>query len=77
LSAALHSTRASRSTLVLGGRAPGGLLLSIEKIEGLPGFPEGVPGYEPCPMLHEQAEEAGAVVRMEELTGLEAAAMHT
>jgi thioredoxin reductase (NADPH) len=70
LTAAFHSARAGRATLVLGGRAPGGLLLSIETIEGLPGHPEGVPGYDLCPMLQEQAEEAGAEFRMEELAGL-------
>jgi thioredoxin reductase (NADPH) len=71
LTAGLHSARAGRSTLVLGGNAPGGLLLSIEKIEGVPGFPEGIAGYELCPMLQEQAEEAGAEVRMQELDALE------
>jgi thioredoxin reductase (NADPH) len=71
LTAAMHSARAGRSTLALGGNAPGGLLLSIERIEGVPGFPEGVPGYELCPMLQEQAEEAGAQVRMQELAALE------
>jgi thioredoxin reductase (NADPH) len=70
LTAALHSARAGRATLVLGGRAPGGLLLSIETIEGVPGFPEGIPGYDLCPMLQEQAEEAGAEFRMEELAAL-------
>jgi thioredoxin reductase (NADPH) len=73
LTAALHAARAGRSTLVLGGNAPGGLLLSIERIEGVPGFPEGVPGYDLCPMVQEQAEEAGAEFRMEELTSLEPA----
>jgi thioredoxin reductase (NADPH) len=73
LTAGLHAARAGRSTLVLGGNAPGGLLLSIEKIEGVPGFPEGVPGYDLCPMLQEQAEEAGAEVRMAELAALERA----
>ena len=29
--------------------------MSIEKIEGYPGFPEGVPGYDLCPMLQDQA----------------------
>jgi thioredoxin reductase (NADPH) len=71
LTAGVHAARAGRTTLVLGGNAPGGLLLSIEKIEGVPGFPEGVPGYDLCPMLQEQAEEAGAQVRMSELAGLE------
>ena len=71
LTAGLHAARAGRSTLVLGGNAPGGLLLSIEKIEGVPGFPEGVAGYDFCPMLQEHAEEAGAEVRMQELAALE------
>ena len=44
LTAAVHSARMGRSTLVLGGRAPGGLLLSIERIDGVPGFSEGVAG---------------------------------
>jgi thioredoxin reductase (NADPH) len=73
LTAAVHSARLGRTTLVLGGRAPGGLLLSIERIDGVPGFPEGVPGYELCPMLQEQAADDGAEVRMAELEGLEAA----
>ena len=42
--------------------------MSIEKIEGYPGFPEGVPGYDLCPMLQEQAAAAGAEFMM---TGLE------
>jgi thioredoxin reductase (NADPH) len=70
LTAAVHSARLGRSTLVLGGRAPGGLLLSIERIDGVPGFPEGVAGYELCPMLQEQAADDGAEVRMAELEGL-------
>jgi thioredoxin reductase (NADPH) len=73
LTGAVHSARLGRSTLVLGGRAPGGLLLSIEKIDGVPGFPEGVAGYELCPMLQEQAADDGAEVRMAELEGLEPA----
>ena len=73
LTAALHSARMGRSTLVVGGRAPGGLLLSIERIDGVPGFPEGVAGYELCPMLQEQAADDGAEVRMADLEGLEPA----
>jgi thioredoxin reductase (NADPH) len=73
LTAAVHSARMGRSTVVLGGQAPGGLLLSIERIDGVPGFPEGVAGYELCPMLQEQAADDGAEVRMVELEGLEAA----
>jgi thioredoxin reductase (NADPH) len=71
LTAAVHSARMGRATLALAGRAPGGLLLSIEQIEGVPGFPEGVPGYELCPMLQEQAADEGAEVRMGEIDGIE------
>jgi thioredoxin reductase (NADPH) len=73
LTAGLHAARTGRSTRVLGGRAPGGLLLSIEQIEGLPGFPEGVAGYELCPMLQEHAADTGADVRMTELEAIEQA----
>lgn len=71
LTAGLTAARLGRSTLVLTGGAPGGLLLSIEKIEGIPGFPEGVAGYELCPGAQEQAAEAGAEFRMALLEGLE------
>ena len=68
LTAAVTAARLGRKTLVLTGDVPGGQLMSIEKIEGYPGFPEGVPGYDLCPMLQEQAAAAGAEFMM---TGLE------
>ena len=71
LTAALNSARTGRSTVVLDGPAPGGQLLSIERIDGFPGFPEGVAGYELCPMLQEQAVDDGAEFAMAESTGLE------
>jgi thioredoxin reductase (NADPH) len=70
LTAAVHSARMGRGTLVLGGRAPGGLLLSIERIDGFPGFAQGVAGYELCPSLQEQAAEAGAEVAAFDVEGL-------
>jgi thioredoxin reductase (NADPH) len=66
--AAVTAARLGRKTLVLTGDVPGGQLISIEKIDGYPGFPEGVPGYDLCPMLQEQAAAAGAEFMM---TGLE------
>src|SRR5262245_56262264 len=60
LSAALASARAGRRTRVLTGPALGGQLISIERIDGYPGFPDGIPGYELCPMTQEQAVAAGA-----------------
>jgi len=67
VTAAVTAARLGRKTLVLTGDVPGGQLISIEKIEGYPGFPDGVPGYDLCPMLQEQAA-AGAEFMM---TGLE------
>ena len=71
LTASLTAARLGRSTLVLAGGVPGGLLLSIERIDGFPGFPQGIAGYELCPSLQEQANEAGAQVAALELEGLE------
>jgi thioredoxin reductase (NADPH) len=68
LTAAVTAARLGRKTLVLTGDVPGGQLMSIDKIEGYPGFPEGVPGYDLCPMLQDQAAAAGAEFMM---TGLE------
>ncbi len=59
LTAALTSARLGRRTALLTGGVLGGQLVSIDKIEGVPGFPEGVPGYDLCPMAHEQADSAG------------------
>jgi thioredoxin reductase (NADPH) len=60
LTAALTSARLGRRTALLTGGVLGGQLVSIDKIEGVPGFPEGVPGYDLCPMTQEQADAAGA-----------------
>jgi thioredoxin reductase (NADPH) len=68
MTAAVTAARLGRKTLVLTGDVPGGQLMSIEKIDGYPGFPEGVPGYDLCPMLQDQAAAAGAEFM---ITGLE------
>jgi len=64
MSAGLTSARLGRRTLVLTGDVLGGQLVSIAKVEGFPGFPDGVPGYDFCPMLQEQAVACGAEVMM-------------
>ena len=60
LTAGLTSARLGRTTLVVTGDTLGGHLLSIEKVEGYPGFPDGVPGYDLCPITQEQAVASGA-----------------
>lgn len=59
LSAALACARLGWKTLLLTGDGLGGQLLSIARIDGYPGFPEGIPGYELCPMVQEQAAACG------------------
>jgi thioredoxin reductase (NADPH) len=71
LSAALASARAGRGTLVLSGEALGGRLLGIETIDGFPGFPDGIPGYDLCPIVQEQAVVAGAGFTATRAHGLE------
>ena len=60
LTAGLLSARAGRRTRVLTGPALGGQLLNIERIDGYPGFPDGIAGYDLCPMVQEQAVAASA-----------------
>jgi len=72
LTAAVTAARLGRKTLVLTGDVPGGQLMSIDKIEGYPGFPEGVPGYDLCPTLQDQAAAAGAEFMMTSLERLDA-----
>ena len=67
LTAGLTAARLGRKTLVLTGDVIGGQLLSIEKIEGYPGFPDGVPGYDLAPMTQEEAALAGAEFAATEL----------
>jgi thioredoxin reductase (NADPH) len=71
LTAALTAVHVGRSTVVLTGATLGGQLLSINKIDGYPGFPDGVPGYDLCPIAQEQATAAGAVLKMTDLVNLE------
>ncbi len=71
MTAGVTAARLGRNTLVLTGDTLGGLLLSIEKIDGFPGFPDGIPGYDLCPMTQEQAVAAGAELRAASLERIE------
>lgn len=64
LTAGLTTARLGRRTLVLTGDALGGHLLSIERIDGYPGFAEHIAGFDLCPIVQEQATAAGAAFAM-------------
>ena len=72
LTAGLFSARQGLSTLILESNIPGGHLISIEKIEDFPGFPDGVAGYELCPTVQRQAADQGAEFQRAEVQRLEA-----
>jgi thioredoxin reductase (NADPH) len=71
LTAALFAARHGRSTVLLDPLAMGGSILNTERIEDLPGFSDGIPGFEFGPRLQEQAVNAGAVLEPAEVTRIE------
>src|SRR5689334_4364874 len=64
LTAGLFAARLGLSTMVLEPRVPGGHLVDVERVEGFPGFPDGLPGYDLGPIVQEQAMDAGAEFRL-------------
>jgi thioredoxin reductase (NADPH) len=72
LTAGLFSARHGLSTLVLEANIPGGHLISIEKIEDFPGFPDGIAGYDLCPTVQRQAADQGAEFQRADVLRLEA-----
>ena len=70
LTAGLFAARHGLSTLVLESNIPGGHLISIEKIEDFPGFPDGVAGYDLCPTVQRQAADQGAEFQRAEVKNL-------
>ncbi len=70
LTAGLFAARYGLSILVLEANIPGGHLISIEKIEDFPGFPDGIAGYDLCPNVQRQAADHGAEFRRAEVRSL-------
>lgn len=70
LTAGLFAARHGRSTIVLGTQ-PGGSLLTVARIEDLPGVDDAVAGFDLGPALQEQTLAAGAQIELAELAGLE------
>jgi thioredoxin reductase (NADPH) len=71
LTAGLFAARHGRSTIVLDPLGLGGAVLNTERIEDFPGFPEGVPGFELVPRIHEHVAEAGSAFEMSEVRRIE------
>ena len=70
LAAAIYASRAMLNTLVLERLAPGGQIAMCDKVENLPGFPEGISGPELISRMATQAEKFGAEIASGEVSGL-------
>jgi thioredoxin reductase (NADPH) len=71
LTAALYAGREAIDTLVIERAAFGGQAAATERIENVPGFPEGIAGIEFSQRLRQQAERWGVeLLQAQEVTGL-------
>jgi thioredoxin reductase (NADPH) len=76
LTSAAFAARHGLKVVVVERMGAGGQIVNAESIENFPGFPRGIAGHELGPLLHEQAEVAGAEVRLDSVEAIELAGPH-
>jgi thioredoxin reductase (NADPH) len=76
LTAATFAARYGLKVAVVERMSAGGQIANAESIENFPGFPRGVAGHELGPLLHEQAEAAGAAFALDTIEAIELAGTH-
>ncbi len=62
LTAAIYTQRGGMKSIIIGGPAPGGLLLQTMEIENFPGFEKPISGYDLMSRIINQAKRLGAVL---------------
>jgi thioredoxin reductase (NADPH) len=72
LTAAMFAGRYGLQVVVVEQLGAGGQIINAERIDNLPGFPDGIAGHELGPLLHQQAEAAGAEFVLDTVERLEA-----
>lgn len=70
LTAALYTSRAKLSTLLLEKLAPGGQIALTDVVENYPGFPEGITGPEISQRMEDQAKRYGTEVVYQEVQSI-------
>lgn len=70
LSAAIYGVRAGKRVLVLEGENYGGQIINSPEVENYPGIAK-ISGFEFATGLYEQAQNLGAVIEFEAVTGVE------
>jgi thioredoxin reductase (NADPH) len=76
LTAAMFAGRHGLKVAVVEQLGAGGQIINAERIENFPGFPQGLGGHELGPLLHEQAEQAGAEFVLDTVQALKADGGH-
>lgn len=71
MTAGLYAARANLNALVFEKVFPGGQIARAHIVENYPGFPEGISGVELAMKIKEHAEKQGAVIRTDDVKGLE------
>jgi thioredoxin reductase (NADPH) len=72
LTAAMVAGRHGLRPMVVEQLGAGGQIINAERIDNFPGFPQGLAGHDLGPLLHEQAEAAGAEFTLDTVEALEA-----
>ncbi len=62
LTSAIYAQRGGMRSIIIGGPAPGGLLLQTMDIENFPGFEKPISGYDLMTKMINQAKRLGAVL---------------
>ena len=71
MTAGLYTSRAGLKSVVLERMMSGGQVINAERIENLPGFPEGVSGPDLGLLLQDQATRYGVEVELSEVSEIE------
>lgn len=70
LTAAAVAGRGGARTVLIDAMGVGGQVMTVDHIENMPGFPQGISGYELGPVLQEQAIEAGVDLVLGQVTAI-------